>query len=579
MSLAETHLTAKAGPDQTVKEGDAVQLDGRDSEDPDDDIISYLWEQTDGTEVALTDSNSVMAGFIAPDVGQGGEALIFQLTVTDNNGWQSSDTCIVNVTWENMAPTAKASGPSQPVYEGSTVTLDSSGSSDPDDGIASWVWIQTKGKPVTLSDSTASQPTFVCPPVGVGGAELTFQLKVTDLGGLQDTDEISITIKDNGITGFPDDVITCKCTSGRHIGIRQTGNGNLTRLNTVDPETITSSENRPQDMIYGLFDFEIKVPNAGSTARITFYLPDPASNEHRWIRYIPSKGWIDFSRDVTSKGKGDGAEFNGNRTEVTLYITDNGDYDDDPRSGIIRDPSGLGIPSGSGAGTSSSTYTGGGGGGGGGCFIATAASETDTEPACQFEMSQGHAPSPEKEAPLSKEEQQKRSVELFRRIFDLSRSNDRPAHLNQMMDLYYQIIEHYPDAPLAQESYWRLIEICFKDFQPPKKDKALSLYKEFQGRYPDSPLKNVVNFTMTRLLYLNGFWNDLLAFTSPGKEDFSNPKASRSPLPIFFYSEAKFHLNDFQEASRGYRAILEYFPDSHMAVTAGKRMEDIKKGN
>ena len=121
--------------------------------------------------------------------------------------------------------------------------------------------------------------------------------------------------------------------------------------------------------------------------------------------------------------------------------------------------------------------------------------------------------------------------------------------------------------------------MCFEDFQPPKKDKALSLYKEFNGRYPDSPLKNVLEVTMTRLLYQNGYWYDLLAFTSPGEADFSNPKASKSPLPIFFYSEAKFHLRDFLEASRGYRAILEHFPDSHMAMTARKRMEEIKKGN
>lgn len=32
-----------------------------------------------------------------------------------------------------------------------------------------------------------------------------------------------------------------------------------------------------------------------------------------------------------------------------------------------------------------------------------------------------------------------------------------------MIDLYSQIINNYPDVPLAQESYWRLIEVFFTD--------------------------------------------------------------------------------------------------------------------
>jgi len=134
-------------------------------------------------------------------------------------------------------------------------------------------------------------------------------------------------------------------------------------------------------------------------------------------------------------------------------------------------------------------------------------------------------------------------------------------NLEQMIALYEQIINSCPDVPLAQESYWRLIEISFKDFNPPKKDRALSLYKEFRTRYPDSPLRNVVEATLRRLLYLHEYWNDLVVLTSPNTEDFSDPKALKSPLPMFFYSEAKFHLKDLNEASKGYRAILKYFPE------------------
>lgn len=64
------------------------------------------------------------------------------------------------------------------------------------------------------------------------------------------------------------------------------------------------------------------------------------------------------------------------RLQVTLYITDNGNYDDDPTDAIIKDPTGLGIaPT-----TPGPTPPPSGGGGGGGCFIATAAYGSPIEP-------------------------------------------------------------------------------------------------------------------------------------------------------------------------------------------------------
>jgi len=60
--------TADAGPDQTVNEGDTVTLDGSNSSDLDDGIASYLWDQTGGTPVPLSDPTAVQPTFTAPDV-------------------------------------------------------------------------------------------------------------------------------------------------------------------------------------------------------------------------------------------------------------------------------------------------------------------------------------------------------------------------------------------------------------------------------------------------------------------------------------------------------------------------------
>lgn len=103
-----------------------------------------------------------------------------------------------------IPPTADA-GPDQMVDERETVVLDGSNSSDPDDGITSYQWAQTAGPSVTLSNPEAVQPTFTAPNIGTEGATLTFQLMVSDNGGLQDTDTIIINVSNKIIAGDVDD--------------------------------------------------------------------------------------------------------------------------------------------------------------------------------------------------------------------------------------------------------------------------------------------------------------------------------------------------------------------------------------
>ena len=189
--------SADAGPDQSVYSGDEVVLDATMSSDVDDGIATYSWEQIEGPSVALSGENSVQATFLAPDVGDGGEALTFVLTVTDNGNLMITDTCVVNVeSWINSPPIADA-GPDQEVNEQDTVTLDGSGSVDWDDGIHSYLWTQTAGTPVVLSNTLVERPTFYAPEVEIDGAVLIFELTVTDQGGLKSTDSCSIWINQN----------------------------------------------------------------------------------------------------------------------------------------------------------------------------------------------------------------------------------------------------------------------------------------------------------------------------------------------------------------------------------------------
>lgn len=184
---------ADAGPDQNVDEAEVVILSALNSMDPDDGIAGFVWRQVQGTAVVLSDATTAETSFTAPDVDVEGEALVFELVVTDNSGATAVDSCIVNVSWVNEAPTAQA-GADQSVMEGDQVVLDASNSVDPDNGIAAYLWRQVQGPEVTLSDCTMARPAFTAPAVDLQGASMLFELTVTDAGGLQDTDQCIVTV-------------------------------------------------------------------------------------------------------------------------------------------------------------------------------------------------------------------------------------------------------------------------------------------------------------------------------------------------------------------------------------------------
>jgi hypothetical protein len=184
---------ADAGPDQVVDEQTVVTLSGLNSTDLDDGIATFEWRQIKGATVNLNSASEEMASFTAPNVGTNGEALEFELTVTDFSGARASDRCIVNVTWVNEPPVANA-GADQSVDEGSPVVLNAAGSMDPDDGIATFEWRQIQGPEVVLSNPSSTSPAFTTPDVGPQGTSLVFQLTVTDAGGLQDTDNCTVIV-------------------------------------------------------------------------------------------------------------------------------------------------------------------------------------------------------------------------------------------------------------------------------------------------------------------------------------------------------------------------------------------------
>jgi probable HAF family extracellular repeat protein len=129
--LASPIPTANAGSDQTVSELTPVALDGSGSTSLTEGALTYTWTQVAGNTVSLDTTDPKHPTFKAPTVGTSGEVLTFQLVVSD--GLQVSKPSTVNITvvYVNEPPVANA-GANQTVNESSIVTMDGSGSYDPD---------------------------------------------------------------------------------------------------------------------------------------------------------------------------------------------------------------------------------------------------------------------------------------------------------------------------------------------------------------------------------------------------------------------------------------------------------------
>jgi PKD repeat protein len=128
-----------------------------------------------------------------PPSTAGGFTYQMIFTVTDTSG--QSGQCTVRVTVQtppaNRPPVANA-GPDQSVSPGTTVTLNGTGSSDPDGQPITYLWSQmvSSGPAVTLSSTTSATPSFTTS----GDGTYTFMLTVTDSQGATASDTVVVRV-------------------------------------------------------------------------------------------------------------------------------------------------------------------------------------------------------------------------------------------------------------------------------------------------------------------------------------------------------------------------------------------------
>ena len=200
---------ADAGSDTTGLVGNIVVFDGSGSYDPDGDTLDFLWEISDapsGSHAALVDAKEERPQ-LSPDV-----AGTYRLTLVVSDGAldSESDTVKANITEDNGTPVADA-GADQTVTQGDTVTLDGTGSSDPDGDRLSYQWsLSTKpaGSTASLSSATAAKPSFTADKSGVFEATLT----VNDGSSSSTADHVRIVADVDSGSGGSGGTSGCGCS-------------------------------------------------------------------------------------------------------------------------------------------------------------------------------------------------------------------------------------------------------------------------------------------------------------------------------------------------------------------------------
>lgn len=143
------------------------------------------------------DANPKWIEFAIADDGTGENDEFFEVELSNVNGGSLGANSLLTVnildgTGVNNAPNSVA-GTSRSVTGGSSVTLDGSGSNDPDGDTLNYAWSQTMGGTVALTNADTSTATFTAPTVN-SDTMLRFQLNVTDSKGQIDSSAVTITV-------------------------------------------------------------------------------------------------------------------------------------------------------------------------------------------------------------------------------------------------------------------------------------------------------------------------------------------------------------------------------------------------
>lgn len=163
---------ADAGAEQFVTVGDTVTLDGSNSNDQEDQALTYRWRQVRGENVVLSDSQAVQPRFIAP-VPNGETSFAFELLVHDGIIASAPDTVRIHI--NNKPVLLNGIVAAQDTVGDDTTLALIAVASDGDNDSLTWNWSTTQG---TLTGNGAN--VMFTPPLVTSITPVLVTLEVSD---------------------------------------------------------------------------------------------------------------------------------------------------------------------------------------------------------------------------------------------------------------------------------------------------------------------------------------------------------------------------------------------------------------
>ena len=180
----EESPVAEADGPYTAYPGGSVILDGSGSYDPDGgEIVAWLWDlDNDGLyDDASGELAEVTYDYLVETLGLApGEHTIGLEVMDEENHW-GVDTASLTIVAETMPPVAEADGP-YIANPGQSVTLDGSGSYDPDGGeIVAWLWdLDNDGDTDVEGERVEVTYQYLVETLGLSPGDHTIVLRVLD---------------------------------------------------------------------------------------------------------------------------------------------------------------------------------------------------------------------------------------------------------------------------------------------------------------------------------------------------------------------------------------------------------------
>jgi hypothetical protein len=209
VEIDNTPPVAQAGADFIVPVGGMAQLDGSQSSDPDGDPLTYQWRievRPPGSAAVLGDAGSARPSFTADVPG----VFVLALEVSDGAERSAADRVRVGSGITGGPPVADA-GPDRTGLLGAVVTVDGSGSRDPDGDPITYQWrflSWPPGSSPSFSSTSTVQASFRPDQLG------TFEVELVVSDGFYDSADTTVVTVSPGFGAAGDLCDVAGCVEG-----------------------------------------------------------------------------------------------------------------------------------------------------------------------------------------------------------------------------------------------------------------------------------------------------------------------------------------------------------------------------